>query len=99
MAYPSNDGPDLNDDLTGDSDQSYRATSDELRQFIERVERLESDKKDIQEDIKEVYAEAKSRGYNVKVMRQLVRDRKRDKDDLAEEEAVREMYREALGDI
>ena len=78
-------------------DNSYRVTADELRQFIERVERLEADKKDIAEQIKEVMAEAKGRGYDTKVMRKVIALRKRDRDDIAEEEAVLEMYKEALG--
>ena len=79
------------------SDASYRVTADELRQFIERFERLEAEKKDIADQQKEVMAEAKSRGYDTRVMRKLVAMRKRDRDDLAEEEAVLELYREALG--
>ncbi|CUK01953.1 DUF2312 domain-containing protein [Shimia thalassica] len=78
-------------------DSSYRVTADELRQFIERLERLEQEKKDIAEHQKEVMAEAKSRGYDTKVIRKLIALRKRDKDDIAEEEAVLEMYKEALG--
>ncbi|MGB0960342.1 MAG: DUF2312 domain-containing protein [Halocynthiibacter sp.] len=76
---------------------SYRVTADELRAFIERVERLEAEKKDIADQQKEVMAEAKSRGYDTKVMRKIVALRKRDHDDIAEEEAVLEMYKEALG--
>jgi uncharacterized protein (UPF0335 family) len=76
---------------------SYRVTADELRQFIERFERLEMEKKDIADQQKEVMAEAKARGYDTKVMRKVVALRKRDKDDIAEEEAVLEMYKEALG--
>lgn len=76
---------------------TYKVTAAELRQFIERIERLESEKKDIAEQSKEVFAELKGRGYDVKVVRTLVRLRKRDKDDIAEEEAVLEMYKEALG--
>lgn len=76
---------------------NYRVTADELRQFIERYERLEQEKKDLAEHQKEVMAEAKSRGYDTKVMRKIVALRKRDKDDIAEEEAVLEMYKEALG--
>ena len=76
---------------------NYRVTADELRQFIERVERLEQEKKDIAEQVKEVMAEAKGRGYDTKVMRKVIALRKRDKDDIAEEEAVLEMYKEALG--
>lgn len=79
------------------SDSSYRVTADELRQFIERFERLEQEKKDLAEHQKEVMAEAKSRGYDTKVMRKIIALRKRDKDDIAEEEAVLEMYKEALG--
>ena len=79
------------------TDTTYRVTADELRQFIERFERLEAEKKDIADQQKEVMAEAKSRGYDTKVMRRVIALRKRDKDDLAEEEAVLQMYREALG--
>ena len=77
--------------------ESYRVTADELRQFIERFERLEAEKKDLAEQQKEVMAEAKARGYDTKVMRKVIALRKRDKDDIAEEEAVLEMYKEALG--
>jgi uncharacterized protein (UPF0335 family) len=76
---------------------SYRVTADELRQFIERFERLEVEKKDIADQQKEVMAEAKGRGYDTKVIRKVVALRKRNRDDIAEEEAVLEMYREALG--
>ncbi|MCV2880671.1 DUF2312 domain-containing protein [Actibacterium sp. XHP0104] len=79
------------------TDSTYRVTADELRQFIERVERLEAEKKDIAEQIKEVMAEAKGRGYDTKVMRKVIALRKRDQNDIAEEEAVLEMYKEALG--
>ncbi len=79
------------------SDATYRVTADELRQFVERFERLEAEKKDLAEQQKEVMAEAKSRGYDTKVLRKIVSLRKRDKDDIAEEEAVLELYKEALG--
>ncbi|CAM4324732.1 DUF2312 domain-containing protein [Palleronia rufa] len=78
-------------------DSTYKVTADELRQFIERYERLEQEKKDIAEAQKEVMAEAKGRGYDTKVLRKVIALRKRDKDDIAEEEAVLEMYKEALG--
>ena len=78
-------------------DASYRVTADELRQFIERFERLEMEKKDIADQQKEVMAEAKARGYDTKVMRKIVALRKREQDDIAEEEAVMAMYKEALG--
>jgi uncharacterized protein (UPF0335 family) len=79
------------------NDASYRVTADELRQFIERMERLEAEKKDLADAQKEVMAEAKGRGYDTKVMRKVIALRKRDANDLAEEEAVLEMYKEALG--
>jgi uncharacterized protein (UPF0335 family) len=85
-------------DLTEDEkSENYRVTAGELRQFIERFERLETEKKDLAEQQKEVMAEAKSRGYDTKVIRKVIALRKRDKDDISEEEAVLEMYKEALG--
>ena len=79
------------------SDATYSVTADELRQFIERYEHLEAEKKDVADQQKEVMAEAKGRGYDTKVIRKVIAMRKRDKDDLAEEEAVLEMYKAALG--
>lgn len=79
------------------SEQSYSVTGDELRQFIERIERLEAEKQDAAEDQKDVYAEAKGRGYDVPVLRKVVALRKRQPDDIAEEEAVLELYKQALG--
>ena len=79
------------------SDATYRATSGELRQFVERFERLEVEKKDIADQQKEVMAEAKARGYDTRVLRKIIALRKRDANDVAEEEAVLEMYKEALG--
>ncbi len=78
-------------------DRAYRVAAAELRQFVERFERLDAEKKDIADQQKEVMAEAKGRGYDTRALRQIIRERKRDKDDLAEEQAVLEMYREALG--
>lgn len=79
------------------SDATYAVTAEELRQFIERYEHLEAEKKDIADQQKEVMAEAKGRGYDTRVIRKVIAMRKRDKDDLAEEEAVLEMYKAALG--
>lgn len=76
---------------------SYNVTADELRQFIERYEQLESEKRDVTEQQKELMAEAKGRGYDTKVMRKVIALRKRKPDDIAEEEAVLEMYKQALG--
>jgi uncharacterized protein (UPF0335 family) len=78
-------------------DATYRVTANELRQFVERIERLDSEKKDLAEQQKEVMAEAKSRGYDTKVLRKVIALRKREPDDIAEEEAVMDMYKEALG--
>ncbi|WP_299555072.1 DUF2312 domain-containing protein [uncultured Tateyamaria sp.] len=82
---------------TATNAESYRVTADELRQFVERFERLEMEKKDIADQQKEVMAEAKARGYDTKVIRKVIALRKRDSDDIAEEEAVLELYKEALG--
>ena len=79
------------------TDQTYRVTADELRQFIERFERLEAEKRDIADQQKEVMAEAKSRGYDTRVLRKVIALRRRDAEDLAEEEAVLSLYKEALG--
>jgi uncharacterized protein (UPF0335 family) len=85
------------DEITEPKPDSYRVTAEELRQFIERWERLEAEKKDIAEQQKEVMAEAKGRGYDTKVMRKVIALRKREPDDIAEEEAVLDMYKQALG--
>ncbi|TMV70989.1 DUF2312 domain-containing protein [Thioclava sp. BHET1] len=79
------------------SDAQYNVTADELRQFIERYEHLEAEKKDITEQQKDVMAEAKGRGYDTKVMRKVIALRKRDANDLAEEESILEIYKAALG--
>lgn len=73
--------------------------SAELRQIIERIERLEEEKKAIQGDIKDVYGEAKGRGYDTKAIRKIIARRKRDADELAEEEMVLDTYMAALGMI
>ena len=76
---------------------SYRVAGEELRQFVERFERLEIEKKDISDQQKDVMAEAKSRGYDTRIMRKIVSLRKRDLEDVAEEEAILSMYKTALG--
>ena len=76
---------------------AYNVTAEELRQFIERYERLEEEKKDVASSQKEVMAEAKGRGYDTKVMKKIIAIRKRKADAIAEEEAVLEMYKSALG--
>ena len=76
---------------------NYSVTADELRQFIERAEQLAAEKKDIAEQQKEVMAEAKGRGYDTKVMRKIIALRKRKADDIAEEESILDLYKQALG--
>ena len=83
--------------MDDNSDGSYRVAADELRQFVERFENLEIEKRNIADQQKEVMDEAKSRGYDTKIMRKLVVLRKRDLQDLAEEEAILSMYKSALG--
>ena len=70
---------------------------DQLRAFIERIERMEEEKKAIADDIKEIYAEAKGNGFDTKVLRQIVRIRKQDHAERMEQEALLELYMAALG--
>lgn len=72
-------------------------TGQELRQFCERYERLEAERKDLADGQKEVLAEARGRGYDTKVLRKVIAIRKMDANDLAEEEAVLEIYMNAMG--
>lgn len=71
--------------------------ADRLRSFIERIERLEEEKKGIQDDIKDIYAEAKGTGFEAKIIRQIVRLRKKAKEERQEEEELLELYKSALG--
>ena len=73
------------------------ASDDRLRLLIERIERLEEEKKGIADDVKDVYAEAKAVGYDAKIIRQIVRLRKMKPDDRAEMEALLDTYKAALG--
>ena len=68
-----------------------------LMAFIERIERLEEDKKTVSDEIKDVYAEAKGTGYDVKIIRKIVSIRKQDQDKRREEEEILELYLQALG--
>lgn len=72
-------------------------TAEELRQFIERAEQLAAEKRDIADQEKDVFAEARGRGYDTKAMRKIISMRKKTRDALAEEEAIIDMYRDALG--
>ena len=72
-------------------------TGDRLRSFIERVENLEDEKREVQEQIKEVFAEARGEGFDVKVMRQVVRLRKMKPHDRSEQEELLDLYKSAIG--
>lgn len=71
----------------------------QLRSFIERIERLEEEKKGISDDIRDVFAEAKGNGFDPKIMRQVIRLRKKDTAERQEEEAILDLYLSALGMI
>ncbi len=88
MTYPSNSGGTMDDPVAGD----------QLKSSVERVERLEEEKKTIADDIKEVYAEAKGNGFDPKILRMVIRIRKRDANERAEEEAILDLYLQAVGD-
>ncbi len=79
------------------NDTDANATDDRLRLLIERVERLEEEKKGTADDIRDVYAEAKAVGYDAKIMRQIVRLRKMKPDDRSEQEMILDTYKNALG--
>ena len=70
---------------------------DQLRAFIERIERLEEEKKTIADDIKDVYGEAKSMGFDTKILRKVISIRKQDQDERIEQEAILDTYLQALG--
>lgn len=75
----------------------HNSSEEQLRLLIERVERMEEEKKNVSEDIRDVYSEAKAVGFDPKIMRQIVRLRKMEADDRAEMEAILETYKKALG--
>lgn len=83
-------------DING-GDNSSTVAANQLRAFIERIERLEEEKKTISDDIKEVYAEMKGTGFDTKAARTIVRLRKRDRAEREEEEAILDLYLNALG--
>lgn len=86
------------DDLAGIGHNSD-TTGDELLQFLERIEQLQSEIKDIKEQEKEVFAEAKGRGFDTKTMRKILKMRKQTPDERAEEDAILDTYLTALGMI
>lgn len=88
MAYPSNDGPEIS---------TENINAGHLRAFLERIEKLEEEKKALADDIKEVYGEAKGTGFDVKIIRQIVAIRKQDRDQRREQEELLSLYLSALG--
>lgn len=86
------DNPEING-----GDNSARVAREELRAFIERIERLEQEKKDLGVDVREVYAEAKGKGYDAKTIRKVVAERKKSADKRDEERAMFDLYCDALG--
>ncbi len=78
-------------------DNAHKAAAEQIRAYIERFERLEAEKQDVMQGQKEIMSEAKGNGFNVKALRKIIADRKRDADDLAEEQALVELYKSALG--
>jgi uncharacterized protein (UPF0335 family) len=97
----ANESVDNDDDPIGDGSDggvnTLAITTAELKQFIERWESLEADKKAIAADQKDLMSEAKGRGYDTKVMRQIIRERAADSDALAEFQSVLDLYKQALG--
>ena len=82
---------------TNDSTEVGGIAADRLRSIIERIERLEDERKSLGDDIKDIYAEAKSAGFDVKVLRQVIRIRKQEPADVEEQETLLDLYRRALG--
>lgn len=82
----------------GHNSQIGGIAADALRQFVDRVERLEEEKKALQADIKDVFAQAKSQGFDVKILRKIIALRKMDKHEREEQEQILELYLAALGE-
>lgn len=80
-----------------DQVQTESVAADQLKAFIERIERLEEEKAGIAGDIREIFAEAKGNGFDTKVMRRIISLRKKDRSERQEEEAILELYMQALG--
>jgi uncharacterized protein (UPF0335 family) len=87
------------DDASAHTDVLNGTAQTQLKSIIERVERLEQEKAEISEQIKEVFAEAKGNGFDVKILRKIVRIRKQDRAKRMEEEAILDLYLSALGEI
>ena len=87
---------DMIDDDGDAAEARYSFTVGELRSFVERMERLEAEKRDLADQQKEVMAEAKARGFDIKALRKILALRRKDPQEISEEEAVLQVYREAL---
>ena len=87
------------DDASAHPDVLNSAAQAQLKSIVERVERLEQEKAEVAEQIKEVFAEAKGNGYDVKTLRKVVRIRKQDRAKRQEEEAILDLYLSAIGEI
>ena len=83
----------------GDADVLGAAAREKLKSFVQRIERLEEEKANIGADLKEVYAEAKSMGFDTKILRKVISLRKMDHNDRAEQEALLDLYLGAIGEI
>ncbi|RVT85293.1 DUF2312 domain-containing protein [Rhodobacteraceae bacterium CCMM004] len=83
--------------MADDISEAQKVTGERLRAFVERIERLEEEKAEVAEQIKEVFAELKGEGFDTKAIRTILRRRKQDPDDVAEQEAVVDLYMSALG--
>jgi uncharacterized protein (UPF0335 family) len=98
MLSESRRGNDVEKDMADDiTETSQTVAAGQLRAFIERIERLEEEKKTISDDIKEVFAEAKGTGFDTKAMRTIIRLRKKDQAERQEEETILDLYKAALG--
>lgn len=78
-------------------DQTQSVAADQLKSIVERIERLEEEKAALSGDIKDVYAEAKANGFDIKVLRTIISLRKKDRDERMEQEAILDLYKQALG--
>lgn len=78
-------------------DTTFRVTAGEIRDFVERIERLEEERKEVAEQVKDVKAEAKARGYDAKTLAIIIRRRKQARDEVQEQDALVELYEQALG--
>ncbi len=83
--------------MSGKDIAPTEVAGEELKQFIERIERLEEEKKALSDDIKDVYAELKGRGFDASVVRLVIRIRKTDQNERQEQEAILDLYLQALG--